>query len=193
MKLNPAAILLQDYLELTGYVPDLSDWKKDALISNPPRYFRLLRIEACLKALQIEVADFHHFQRGLWCQHDEEALVNKIMGILKEPFQLDYARYIGANDSFSGMITFRMLLDIRKAISGFASLKSGIFEMSGHYCTPVFMLDHLEQKIATEQKTVDEVLLLLLNPKEIEMFQEQLIHEFGFPDVDLDEIDGDWI
>ena len=43
MKLNPAKILVQDYLELNSMTLGLSEWTEEHFKDNPPRLLRLQR------------------------------------------------------------------------------------------------------------------------------------------------------
>jgi hypothetical protein len=67
MKLNPAAILLQDYLEIMSLCSGLRTFSPATFEHNPPRYYRLKRIQACLKALDIQVQTVQDFKIGDWC------------------------------------------------------------------------------------------------------------------------------
>jgi len=192
MKLNPATILLDDYLEMMSMTSGMQTWDAEQFKDNPPRYYRMQRIQACMKALNIHVQYVHQFKSGGWCLPLSEAMVELILQILEGPFQLDYASYIEEPNSFSEHNTFDMLLDIREIMSKYKYLHGSVLAASGHFLTPLFMLNHLQEKQESEKKAIDEVLQLLMNPTELRLTREELITQFGYPDVDLDAIDLEW-
>ena len=193
MKINPAKVLLEDYLELKSLVPNIENWKEDLLLSNPPRYYRLLRIKACMLSLNIEAEDFRQFASGRWFRNARPELIENIEQVLKEPFCLDYEKYLEEDKVFSGRYMFSMLLQLREALYKFPSIRSGILAASGHFLTPIFMIEHLQKKTLSEQLALDEAIQLMLNPNEIRFNENQLIKSFGFPDVNIQNIDLEWV
>ena len=193
MKINPAQVLLEDYLELKSLVPNIENWKEDLLLSNPPRYYRLLRIKACMLSLTIEAEDFRQFASGRWFRNASPELIDTIEQILKETYCLDYQKYLDEDKVFSGRYMFSMLLQLREALYKLTSIRSGILAASGHFLTPIFMIEHLQQKTLSEQLALDEVIQLMLNPNEIRFNYNQMITSFDFPDVNIQDIDLEWI
>jgi hypothetical protein len=193
MKINPAKVLLEDYLELKSLAPNIENWKEDLLLSNPPRYYRLLRIKACMLSLTIEAEDFRQFASGSWCRNASPELIENIELILTEPFQLKYEEYLDLNHVFSGRYMFSMLLQLREALYKLTSIRSGILAASGHFLTPIFMIEHLQQKTLSEQLALDEAIQLMLNPNEIRFNYSQMTKSYGFPDVNIQDIDLEWI
>ena len=55
------------------------------------------------------------------------------------------------------------------------------------------MIEHLQQKTLTEQLALDEAIQLMLNPNEIRFNENQMITSFGFPDVNIQDIDLEWL
>ena len=193
MKINPAKVLLEDYLELKSLLPNLENWKEEKLLTNPPRYYRLLRIKACMLSLNIESEDFSQFRAGAWCRNTLPELIENIEQVLKEPFCLDYEKYLEEDKVFSGRYMFSMLLQLREALYKLPSIRSGILAASGHFLTPIFMIEHLQQKTLSEQLALDEAIQLMLNPNEIRFNENQMITSFGFPDVNIEDIDLEWV
>lgn len=193
MKINPAQVLLEDYLELKSLVPNIENWKEDLLLSNPPRYYRLLRIKACMLSLTIEAEDFRQFASGRWFRNASPELIDTIEQVLKETYCLDYQKYLDEDKVFSGRYMFSMLLQLREALYKLTSIRSGILAASGHFLTPIFMIEHLQQKTLTEQLALDEAIQLMLNPNEIRFNENQMITSFGFPDVNIQDIDLEWV
>lgn len=193
MNINPAQVLLEDYLELKSLVPNIENWKEDLLLSNPPRYYRLLRIKACMLSLTIEAEDFRQFASGRWFRNASPELIDTIEQVLKETYCLDYQKYLDEDKVFSGRYMFSMLLQLREALYKLTSIRSGILAASGHFLTPIFMIEHLQQKTLSEQLALDEAIQLMLNPNEIRFNYNQMTKSFGFPDVNIQDIDLEWI
>lgn len=193
MKLNPAKILVQDYLELNSMTLGLSEWTEEHFKDNPPRLLRLQRIRACLSCLEIETADFHSFEKGEWVQPVSDELLETILLVLKTPFELDYEQYITSEDRYSERYHFGEFLSIRVALYKLSSIRKSVLAASGHFLTPVLALHYLEKKVEAECLALDEVLQLLLNPKELRLERQTMVTDFGFPDVDLDELDLEWL
>jgi hypothetical protein len=76
---------------------------------------------------------------------------------------------------------------------GFLSYKKSVLAASGHFLTPYLIADKLQQKLADDTHVLDEVLSLLLNPTNKQLTHEELVECFDFPDVDLDDIDLEWM
>ena len=193
MKINPAKVLLEDYLELKSLVPNIENWKEDLLLSNPPRYYRLLRIKACMLSLTIEAEDFRQFASGRWFRNSSPELIDTIEQVLKETYCLDYQKYLDEDKVFSGRYMFSMLLQLREVLYKLTSIRSGILAASGHFLTPIFMIEHLQQKTLSEQLALDEAIKLMLNPNEIRFNYSQMTKSYGFPDVNIQDIDLEWI
>ena len=193
MKINPAKVLLEDYLELKSLVPNIENWKEDLLLSNPPRYYRLLRIKACMLSLTIEAEDFRQFASGRWFRNSSPELIDTIEQVLKETYCLDYQKYLDEDKVFSGRYMFSMLLQLREVLYKLTSIRSGILAASGHFLTPIFMIEHLQQKTLSEQLALDEAIQLMLNPNEIRFNYNQMTTSFGFPDVNIQDIDLEWV
>ncbi len=193
MKINPATLLLEDYLEVMSLTSGLKVWDAEPFESNPPRYYRLKRIQACMKALNIQSQSVNDFKYGGWCPSISIDAIERIQNFLKGPFQLDYESYIDEHSHFSQDYMFHMLLEIREIMSKYKSLHDSVLAASGHFLTPVHILQSLQSKQESEEKAIDEVLYLLMNPSLLFYSREELIANFGFPDVDLDEIDLEWV
>ncbi len=63
---------------------------------------------------------------------------------------------------------------------------------SGHFQTPVRIIEKLEVKLTLEVEVLQQALCILLNPQGKRFTMEEMTTQFGFPTVDLDEIDLDW-
>jgi hypothetical protein len=85
-----------------------------------------------------------------------------------------------------------MLLSTRLITYQFRSQRESILAASGHFLTPIKISESIETKIQNEMAVLDQALRLFLNPEGKRFLMSELIDQFGFPAVDLDEIDLDW-
>jgi hypothetical protein len=192
--LDPARLLIEDYFELKTLTTDIEHWTDDDLNSNPPRYYRFLRIKACLKALQINSEKIKEFELGQFNTELSEERISQLYTKLGDSFNLETESYILPDDKkvISPSFIFNMLLKTRLLTHRFSSLCNGVMAASGHFLTPVLVLEHIENKLKDEQVALDNALVFLLNPETILFEYSELVEKYGFPDVDIDEIDDDY-
>jgi hypothetical protein len=144
-------------------------------------------------SLTIEAEDFRQFASGRWFRNSSPELIDTIEQVLKETYCLDYQKYLDEDKVFSGRYMFSMLLQLREVLYKLTSIRSGILAASGHFLTPIFMIEHLQQKTLSEQLALDEAIKLMLNPNEIRFNYSQMTKSYGFPDVNIQDIDLEWI
>jgi len=191
--LNPAGLFIQDYLELHSMIESDKKWLPEKFLDNPPRYYRILRAQSCLRALGNKTEDIQDFMSNDAIPATPKSVVDIIEKKLKSSFDLDYESYIRNKNSFNPLFIFRSLLHIRTITYRFAAYKSTILAASNHYLTPYLVADKLQEKLSEEIEVIDEVLRLILNPYAKKLTLDELIDCFEYPNVDLDEIDLEWI
>jgi hypothetical protein len=195
-KLNPARLFLYDYLELNVLEKDLQDWNHQNFEKNPPRNLRLIRMNACLAALNIKITNWNDFQKGnydyLSNQVTNQMRVVKLMRDLlknkseKFDFKID-------EDGFDKSYFFYMALSMRKFIYQFEGLHKTVLAASGNYILPLFIINNILHDLDYYSKQLDKIIFNLLNPSNKFFERKTMIQEFGFPNVDIKKIDLDWI
>lgn len=194
-KINPAKVLLKDFLALKSLTDDTGCWTEEHLKDNPPRLYRLQRIKSCMAALGMASVSFSDFQNGRFQSFLQKNIGEEILKDLQEVFSLDYSSYIRSKkeEKIPTSYWFKMFLDTRHIIHQFYATRDGVLTASGHYITPVLILDEIQNTIQLQKDTLDKTLCLLMNPKSLTYSRKHLIKYFQFPDIDLCEIDAEWM
>jgi hypothetical protein len=190
---NPAKLFLEHYLELQGLMHPSEIWEEHKLESNPPRYYRLCRINACMKALGLEVNNWANLKETFLKLSLTPEAKEQLEEVLAHQFELDYTSYITDKDTINSGYMLNMLLNIRAAIFQLLVIQDTVLAASDHYITPLLIISRLNKKLESDNAALDEAITLLLNPNNIQLTIEELADCFGYPDVDLDEIDLDWL
>jgi hypothetical protein len=72
------------------------------------------------------------------------------------------------------------------------SFSCGVLEASGLYLYAHRKAEEMNRIIRDNVSIVDDILVALISPEETSFSVEQLTREYGYPDVDLFEIDSAW-
>jgi hypothetical protein len=191
--LDPASIVIEEYLSLKMLISGAIPFEESFLKENPPRYYRLLRFKSALAALEISCTNFDAFENGEVIVEDR-TLFDKVEELLVKGFKLPISNYVDANNNefYSCASHFQALLATRLITYQFRSQRASILAASGHFLTPIKVAESIETKIQNETAVLEQALRLLLNPEGKSFMMSELTDQFGFPAVDLDEIDLDW-
>ena len=103
----------------------------------------------------------------------------------------DCHHYIGSEQlNVSEMVfIFNRLLNYRKEISNLLNINSDVFAASDNYKLPIQLVNSVNKKIAKKAKIIDRILILFLEPKLANIDRQILKSKFNYPDVNLMEID----
>ncbi len=192
-QIDPTSILIDAYLSLKMLISGPIPTDAAVLEDNPPRYYRLLRFNSALTALAYNCNSFEAFENGAFILEDRQ-LFDKVEELLVQAFQLPISDYVDAHNTtyYSCASHFQMLLEARLTLHQLSAQRETVMASSGHFQTPVRIIEKLEAKLTTEVGVLQQALCILLNPAGKRFTMEEMITQFGFPTVDLDEIDLDW-
>lgn len=190
---NPAKLFLKHYLELQGMMHPSAIWEEELLESNPPRFYRLCRINACMKALGLEINHWTNLREAFLKLVLTAEAKEQLEDVLAKQFELDYASYITDKDTISSGYMLNMLLNIRVATFQLAVIHDTVLAASDHYITPLLIISKLNKKLKFDNTALDEAIALLLNPNNIQLTIEELADCYAYPDVNLEDIDLDWL
>jgi hypothetical protein len=196
MKINPAKLIIDDYLELKALVENSENWKEEKLKDNPPRYFRLLRLNACLKALGIKFESWKEFEKGYF-KADHSSKIDrvrlfKLMSSLTKNGTSQFTILADEMEIDSNYYMY-MALAMRRNIYQFNALQNTVLTASENYVVPLLVTDAILDDLNKYSKTLDELLIQTLNPMNVSFSIREMIEKFDFPEVDLEKIDLDWI
>jgi len=68
-----------------------------------------------------------------------------------------------------------------------------LIEAPTHFWIPIITKEQVVNKYADQEKTIERILVYLLNREEKVFSKSEMIQKFDFPDVDLDDIDMEWV
>lgn len=190
---NPAKLFLKHYLELQGMMHPSAIWEEKHLESNPPRFYRLCRINACMKALGLEINNWANLREAFLKLVLTTEAKQQLEDVLAKQFELDYASYITDKDTISSGYMLNMLLNIRAATFQLVVINETVLAASDHYITPLLIISKLNKKLKFDNTALDEAIALLLNPNNIQLTIEELADCYAYPDVNLEDIDLDWL
>jgi hypothetical protein len=88
---------------------------------------------------------------------------------------------------------FQRLLDYRIRVDGVLSYSSGVLEASGLFLHAHRKVQELNQVVRDHVANIDNTLAALISPEDSSFSVGQLIRDYGYADVDLLQIDLDWV
>lgn len=192
MKQNAKTItarsLLHGFLELRGLAPEMKDWSEERFSDNAPRLYRLRQLIALFRAYEIDW-DLSSFVEGRFIQ--PESLRYAASLEMMESAMPEARRHGLGADNRQLPDCFKILLDYRERVEDALSFSSGVLEASGLYLYAHQRAGELNRIIQKNISIVDDVLVVLINPEARTFSVNQLARDYGYPDVDLSEIDAD--
>ncbi len=167
---------------------------------NPPRYLRYQMLTSICTALSIELSEIEDgtfrtklTDQQLYAKIKEIASLSKskkfsrkLLVLLEDITRPSY----GAKDL---MFVYTKLLEMRLNIFTIQSHFSGVYSASGIYQLPILVNNEIYRKIKQELVWIDLLLMAFINPESRDLSKKQLIKNYHFPDVGLEEVDADYI
>jgi len=210
--------LLHKVIELLAYNKSDEDfYSPENLKDNPPKYYRLLQIEALLEALNITQKDIKPslLEKGfsLISKKKHKPQPSPLSSFIKGEFLFDREESPAITDLIkriknnAGKVSkglsekevtlpwlFNDLLNYRIDIERFAQKPQGFIE---GFNIALYYGHRFQAEIAETLQTkiteIDNLLALLIDPLNQDINIEILIKDYNYPDVDLKELDLAWI
>lgn len=188
-----AVDLLRQFVELRDYSPDLESWSDESFAANPPRLYRLGRLRALFAAYQIDW-DPAGFAKGAFIESADEryADVARQMEVLLVTVALEPGS-LSASGATQRQLCFEMLLRYRERVEKVLVFPDRILAASGWFALASHQMQELNRVIDEHLLLVEEILAALLSPEGRRFELLEMVRDYGYPDVDLEEIDIDWI
>jgi hypothetical protein len=186
--------LLELFSDLYSYDDNISSWSLDSFEEKTPRYYRLQMIDSLMKALEIN-CNYIQFSQGDFIsnkQLERWADFKKSIGINLPQDEANRGSLFPTS-TFDINNIFRILMRYRLYAHKLLLCNDNIYAASGEFRTFVNLTNTPNLHLIQELKKIDAVLLFCINPTGISYTQEELISQFGFPDVNLREVDLDWM
>jgi hypothetical protein len=186
--------LLDTFLELYTYEQNINSWSFDSFEEKTPRYYRLQIIDTLMKALEINCS-YSQFCDGKFItnvQYKKWADFKK-SNENRLPQDLGTIPPSMTMDAFAIGMLFRTLMRYRLYAKQLLSSNDGIYAASGEFRAFLELMNAPSRKLIEELKTIDAVLLFCINPTGISYTKEELIANFGFPEVNINDVDIDFM
>jgi hypothetical protein len=185
--------LLTNFLELYTLSDNVAKWSTDNFANNPPRLYRLQAIEALMNALQINCS-CQEFQYGEFVfgqnQLNQSVLIIKIKEKYPTLFQTTNT---DEKNQIDFQFMFEILFSYRMQLQKLRSVRDSVLEYSEDNRYPILIIDDINSKLKADIEALDDILAYVINPKEINFSNQELIEKYNYPAGDLNEIDADWI
>ena len=185
--------LLQRFLELYTLSDDITKWSVANFKNNPPRLHRLQRIDSLMQALEIN-GSYQELQYGEFLYEEGRQDLAELVKRVQENYgtAFDDIKIEEETDYYSQFM-FEMLLRYRIKLHQLVNVKSSVLEAFGMNFIPLKIMSDIDTKLIKEAEGIDNILYYLLNPEGIRYTTAELKTKFHYPEVDLDEIDLEWI
>ena len=182
--------------EFERMTPDRNSWTEELLASNPPRLVRLQRLRALAKAFDIQPGfealwsgDFvakRPFERyALFRQRvlsDCETQFPDVLRTAQRPLHImDVESIYERLFQFLARNAYPML-----------DVNSGVLEASGFHLYPLYRVGLALAGIPETIRPIEELAGLIVAP-DGRSFTSQEFVKHGWPEVELFEIDADWV
>lgn len=180
--------LLQSYLDLKALAPDLRQWTEEQLQANPPRHIRFNRFMALLSAFDIP-RDPERFAQGGFFETrlSSEALYERLWNdMLPPPRRPPEPWPWELQECFERLLRYRERLEV---VLGF---NQGVMEASGLALYAMRKSEDFNLIIRQHLPQIDDLLALMVSPEGKTFRLSELRARFGYPNVDLAEIDLEW-
>ncbi|MDJ1504040.1 hypothetical protein [Xanthocytophaga agilis] len=192
--------ILKQYLDLQGLSPDVYDWSIEYFSDNPPRLYRYKQLEALFQAFGIDPKYIQSFNAGEFIKArpvadysewltDIEAYSLPIGLERDRDFNRDTVNHNKLIHIFAYLFKYRMVLE--------RTLQYNSGWLEGYGATWVrYMIDKTEGFLNEENrayvKYLDNLLCVAIDPYQQQYKKYELIEKYGYPDVDLRDIDADY-
>jgi hypothetical protein len=186
-------LLLITFLDLYYLNKKVESWSLKEFEKNAPRLVRLQMIDALFVALNIKCS-YSDFMKGLFIKDYNLYNWDELKAIItnKHKKGMNQVHFIGNESSYELQVLFQELFDYRLLMENLINKKSGVMAASGVYRIPFNLMKDISRKITKEFAGIEQILAYLINPEGQQYSIEELNLQFGYPIVDLFELDMHW-
>lgn len=186
-------ILLTSFIDLYTLSNDTTKWSLANFAKNPPRLYRLQKIDSLMAALKIN-SSYQEFQYGEFLFEEGRQDLAGFKNRIEENYPSIFETiFLNNREDSDFQFVFEVLLRYRIKVQQLINVKTCVLEVSGINTIPLTIISDIDKKSQKDIAAIDNILYYLLNPTGINYTKEDLIIKFNYPDVDLAQIDKDWI
>jgi hypothetical protein len=184
--------VLDLYLEFEGMQPGQDTWTEDKLADDPPRFYRLKMLLSLFRAF--ELGDIREFAEGTFVLkrkiEDYGALIKQMKSELRTITKFRKGEQLTLNEI---VFLFKRLLEYRRRWDDVTGFSSGLYACSAKYRYAFYKIDQVNSEIRDKISPINDILNFIMSPSGKFMSKEELVKHFDYPDVDLSDIDDEWI
>ncbi|MFI5387051.1 MAG: hypothetical protein ACHQ50_13135 [Fimbriimonadales bacterium] len=186
--------LLEHYLEFNGLTPNKENWSEKSLATNPPRLVRFQRLVALFKAfgIETEVSSFH---KGEFIDVKNPAYRPLLVRIRSEVDDEVIAQHLDpqSQQHWADLRhVFEQLLAYRVRLRAVLDFSGGVLEATPLYYYAHQKIGEINRAIRPHLGIVEDLLVELISPTDAKFDVTDLARDFGYPLVDLSDLDLDW-
>jgi len=181
--------ILRIFLELLSLSENIDEWSEENFEDNEPRLLRFQQLMALLKAFNIPT-DIHSFVNGSFIN----GLDKRYDKIREYMMRNNHTKYTVGNIlgddidlAFAYMLEYRIKLN--KALTHNQQILLASHSMRYAY----FQVSFMDRAIKENLEEYDKFLAWIISPENENIPMEKMVESFGYPDVDMSEIDFEYI
>ena len=184
--------ILDLYLKFEGLQSDKDTWTEDNLQSNPPRFYRLKALESLFRAF--DLGDIKEFAQGTFISkrsiQDYSALIKRMKSELKTITKFRKGEQITLKEIVT---LFTRLMEYRRRWNYVVEFSSGLYACSAKNRYAFYKIGEVNSAIQEEIAPIDDILTFIISPSKKTISKDELVKHFDHPDVNLFDIDAEWI
>lgn len=189
---HSAQTVLDLYLEFEAMQPDKRTWTPDKLRDNPPRLYRFQMLTSLFRAF--DLGDLRKFSEGTFVRQrridDYAALIRQMESELKTVTKFRKGEDISLHEI---AFLFTRLLEYRRRWDTLMHFSSGLLACSARYRYASFKVDEVNSQIRDRIAPINDILARIISPHQKVISKAELIAQFNYPDVDLLDINTDYL
>lgn len=180
--------LIHLFLNLKSLTPNLNEWNFDSLQQNTPRMFRFLQLKALSKAFKIDFQP-KSFIDGTFIEERNEDYTKIIEDITNNTNHSEEIR--GKIEKDDLVSTFRILFNYKQKFTTIQTFSSGVYAASGGSLYSYNIVEKSNDSMKNAISEIDSILSNLISPNNDKFTISELVKNYNYPNVDLNDIDID--
>lgn len=183
---------INKFFDLKSLESNYDEWTVEGLKGNDPRYYRLLQIISILKYLNIDSVD--DFVTGKFFNKKDKTYYQCIFKSAHTYLSSKHPHIRDGFDLNSNGVThaFITILEYREKLNSLLYHQSGVLEASGMNLWAYESVSDANIYLDYSVKYINKLLTQFINPtNEIRIPINELVVNFGYPNVNLWSIDAD--
>lgn len=178
--------LLHKFLEFK-LLAEVEEWEEETLKTNPPRYYRFKQLEALFKAY--ELGNLKDFGTGDFISDREDEDFEMVVDNIKE----EITKEIEDTSTSTIEILFEELINYRLLVSRLMNFPNQTIASNSILSFPSIKAQQINEAIKEKVVAIDKCLALIISPSRKSFTLEELQNTYEYPNIDLDELDAEYL